>query len=208
MKLNMIAVYSASSYSRPQLVECCDEMLRVLRTSETKDPSVGHATVLPDLQSGSLEVAVQAEGDTYDAAALRAARRLDQAVTAVTKDSPAALKELHSELWCRKTLDKCRTRAAQEASRARPAGVEARRGSRPYAQRILALRLVGMCGFAAAAIFAVYAVNAVHHGGLDMLLIIGAALSALLAAAAWTYLVVADVKACIREPRRPEDADR
>ncbi|MGW0226747.1 hypothetical protein ACWDWO_00400 [Actinopolymorpha singaporensis] len=205
MKLNMIAVYRAPGYSRRQLVVCCEEMLQELRASETRDPSVGHATVHPDLQSGSLEVVVQAEGDTYDAAADRAARRLDQAVTAVTRDSPAALEELHSELWCRRTTDKCRTRADQEASRARPTGVEARRGTHPYAQRNLALRLVGMCGFAASAILAV---SAVQHGGLDMLLIIGAALSAMLAAAAWTYLVVADVKACVREPRRPEDADR
>ncbi len=205
MKLNMIAVYSAPGYSRPQVVLCCEDMLRVLRASETKDPSVGHATVRPDPLSGGLEVAVQAEGDTYDAAAARATRRLDQAVTAVTDESHAGLEELHSELWCRKGPDICRTRAAQEASRAGPGEAEVRKAGRPYALRILGLRLAGMCGFAAATVLAV---SAASHGGPDLLLIIGAALSALLAVSAWTYMAVADVRSCITEPRRPEDAER
>ncbi|GAA2759321.1 hypothetical protein GCM10009872_46810 [Actinopolymorpha rutila] len=205
MKVNMVAVYRASSYSRPQLVLCCDDLLRVLRASESKDPSVGHATVLPDPLSGNLEVAVQAEGETYDVAAARAARRLDQAVQTVTKDSPAGLEELYSELWCRKIPDICRPRSTQEASRARPAEAEATRVSHPYVLRVLSLRLAGMCGFAAAVVFGV---AAALHGGLDPLLIIGAALFALLAVVAWTYMVVADVKACISEPRRPEDAER
>ncbi|MFD2078779.1 hypothetical protein SAMN05421678_101269 [Actinopolymorpha cephalotaxi] len=204
MKLNMIALYRAPGYSRRELVVCCDDMLRELRASETKDPSVGHARVLPDPLSGNVEVAVQAEGETYDVAAARAARRLDQAVSAVTNGFPADLVELHSELWCRKTPDICRARATQEASRAKAAEAELAKASRPYALRILSLRLAGMCGFAAAVVFAV---AAALHSGPDPLLIIGAALFALLAVAAWISMAIADVQSCITEPRRPEDAE-
>lgn len=205
MKLNMTAVYGAPGYSRPQLVLCCDHLLRELRASETRDPSVGHATVVPDLLSGSLEVAVQAESDTYDAAAALAARRLDQAIATVMNEAPGSLKELHTELWCRKTPDICRARAAQEASRAWPAEAETKRVGRPYALRLLISRLVGMSGFAAAIAFAI---SAVQPGGRDMLLTIGAVLSALLATAAWIYMALADAKACRKEPRRPDDAER
>lgn len=205
MKLNMTAAYGAPGYSRPQLVLCRDDLLSVLRATETKDPSVGHATVVANFLSGSLEVAVQAEGDSYDAAAALAGRRLDQAIATVTNDSPASLEELHSEVWCRKAPDICLTRAAQEASRATPAAPGTKSAGRPYGQRLLMCRLVGMCGFAAAAVFAIFAV---HPGGPDILLIIGAVLAALLATAAWTYMTLADVKASSQEPGRPEDAER
>jgi hypothetical protein len=205
VKLNMTAVYSAPGYSRRELVLCCDDMRRELRASETKDPTVGHAAVRPDLVSGGIEVAVQAEGDTYDAAATRATRRLDHAVTAVTTGSRAGLEELHSELWCRKTPDICRARATQEAHRTGPEDARATTGGRPYALRILSLRLAGMCGFAATVVLAV---AATHHGGLDLPLVIGASLCALLGIAAWTYMAVVDVKACRGDPRRPEDVER
>ena len=205
VKLNMTAAYGASGFSRPQLVVCCDDLLRVLEASETKDPSVDHATVVADLLSGTLEVAVQAEGDTYDEAAALASRQLDQAIATVMDDSRASLTELHSEVWCRKTPDICRTRAAQEASEATRAEPEARRVGRPYAFRLLIFRLVAMCGCAAAAVFAI---SAVHPGGPDMLLITGAVLSALFATAAWIYMTLADVSASRKEPRRPEDAER
>ena len=205
MKLNMTAAYGAPGYSRPQLVLCRDNLLSVLRASETKDPSVGHATVVANLLSGSLEVAVRAESDSYDAAAALAGRRLDQAIATVRNDSPASLKELHSEVWCRKAPDICVTRAAQEASRATPAAPGTKSAGRSYGNRLLVCRLVGMCGYGAATFFAI---SAVRSGAPDVLLIIGAILSALLATAAWTYMTLADVKASGQEPRRPEDAER